>query len=280
MRTAIPAALCAANRRDAGAISLNRFIGLLPFSARVLHAEERHLSISSRSVACSVIVGYSTKTLADDCQAVSVGFVEVGGAGINLTSLKLNVDGACYGDIYIELLNGAGRTTDTYSWYQGARGKDDGWYNDDDELIGVDVDDVVFTPGMGLWLTGINGEVLTTAGKVYQADLGLYLLDDSQMLGNPYAAPIKLAENIEVVADGTCYGDIYIEMLSSSGRTTDTYSWYQGARGKADGWYNDDDELIGNDVADITFPVGQGLWVTGIEDAEFNITSPIPVSNN
>ena len=144
----------------------------------------------------------------------------------------------------------------------------------------MDVDDVVFTPGMGLWLTGINGEVLTTAGKVYQADLGLYLLDDSQMLGNPYAAPIKLAENIEVVADGTCYGDIYIEMLSSSGRTTDTYSWYQGARGKADGWYNDDDELIGNDVADITFPVGQGLWVTGIEDAEFNITSPIPVSNN
>ena len=140
------------------------------------------------------------------------------------------------------------------------------------------MDDVVFNPGTGLWLTGIDGEILTTAGKVYQADLGLTLADDSQMLGNPYPTSIGLAANIEVVADGTCNGDIYIEMLDSLGRTTDTYYWYQNASGKDDGWYNDDGDLIGDDVEDITFQAGQGLWVNGIEDAEFNFTSPIPAN--
>ena len=228
----------------------------------------------------SPAVGYTQTTLADDSQAISVGFTEVGGAGFNLTSIKLDVDGTCNGDIYIEILNSAGYTTDTYYWYQNARGKADGWYNDDGDQIGEDVDDIVFTPGTGLWLTGIDGEALTTAGKVYQADLGLTLADDSQMLGNPYAAPIGLSANIEVVADGTCNGDIYIEMLDSAGYTTDTYYWYQNARGKTDGWYNDDGDLIGDDVDDVVFPAGTGLWVNGIEDAEFNFTSPIPVANN
>ena len=207
-----------------------------------------------------------------------MGFTEVGGAGFNLTSIKLDVDGSCSGDIYIEVLDGLGRTTDTYYWYQNAFGKDDGWYNDDDDLIGEDVDDVVFTPGQGLWLNGIDGESFTAAGKVFQADLGLTLADSSQMLGNPYAAPIGLVANIEVDAGGSCSGDIYIEMLDPLGRTTDTYYWYQSAFGKDDGWYNDDDDLIGDDVDDIIFPAGQGLWVNGIEDAEFNFTSPIPAT--
>ena len=234
--------------------------------------------VAMADIVSSDIVGYNTATLADDSQAVAVGFTEVGGTGFNLTSLKLDVEGACNGDIYIEILDSLGRTTDTYYWYQNARGKEDGWYNDDGDLIGEDVDDVVFNPGTGLWLTGIDGEILTTAGKVYQADLGLTLADDSQMLGNPYPTSIGLAANIEVVADGTCNGDIYIEMLDSLGRTTDTYYWYQNARGKDDGWYNDDGDLIGDDVEDITFQAGQGLWVNGIEDAEFNFTSPIPAN--
>ena len=93
-------------------------------------------------------------------------------------------------------MDSAGYTTDTYYWYQNARGKTDGWYNDDGDLIGEDVDDILFSPGTGLWLTGIDGEVLTTAGKVFQADLGLTLADDIQMLGNPYPTAIGLAANI------------------------------------------------------------------------------------
>ena len=206
-----------------------------------------------------------------------MGFLEVGGAGFNLTSLKLDAESS--GDIYIEILNSAGRTINTYSWYKNAFGKEDGWYNDDDELIGDEAEDIVFTPGTGLWLTGIDGEVLTTAGKVFQADLALTLQDDSQMLGNPYPAPIGLAENIEIDTDASS-GDIYIEMLNSAGRTVATYSYYKNAFGKDDGWYNDDDELIGDEVDDVIFPAGQGLWVTGVDGDGFNITSPIPASAN
>ena len=221
-------------------------------------------------------MGYTQTALADDSQAVSVGFVEVGGSGFNLTSLQVNV-ASCYGDIYMEMLDSAGYTTDTYYWYKNAGFRADGWYNDDGDQIGEDVDDVTFIPGQGLWLTGIDGETITTAGKVYQADLSVTLADDSQMLGNPYASPIGLAENIEIDI-ASCYGDIYIEMLDSAGYTTDTYYWYKNAGFRADGWYNDDGDQIGEDVDDVVFPAGQGLWVNGIEDAGFNFTSPIPAT--
>lgn len=207
---------------------------------------------------------------------MSIGFTEVGGTGFNLTSINLNV-ASCYGDIYIEMLDSLGRTTDTYYWYKNAGFRADGWYNDDGDQIGEDVDDVVFAPGQGLWLTGIDGETFTAAGKVYQADSSIPLLDDSQMLGNPYAAPIGLAENIEIETTA-CFGDIYIEMLDSLGRTTDTYYWYKNAGFRADGWYNDDGDQIGEDVDDVVFPAGQGLWVNGVEDTNFNITSPIPAN--
>ena len=231
--------------------------------------------VASTGVTSVNTVGYTTTTLADDSQAVACGFIEVGGSGINLTSIKPEADGTCNGDIYIEMLNSAGYTTDTYYWYQNARGMEDGWYNDDGDKIGDDVEDITFTPGTGLWLTGIEDNTMTTAGQVYSSDLSITLQDDSQMLGNPYAAPIGLAANIEVEADGTCNGDIYIEMLNSAGYTTDTYYWYQNARGMEDGWYNDDGDLIGDDVEDITFPAGTGLWVSGLDGALFNITSPI-----
>ena len=234
--------------------------------------------VAMADIVSSDIVGYTTKTLADDKQAVSVGFIEVGGAGFNLTSLKLDVTGSCSGDIYIEILDTLGYTTQTYYWYQNAFGRDDGWYNDDDDKIGEDVDDIVFTPGTGLWLTGLDGEGLTTAGKVIQADISIALADDKQMIGNPYAAPIGLVANVEIEMDGSCSGDVYIEMLDSLGYTTQTYYWYQNAFGRDDGWYNDDDDKIGDDVDDVVFPAGQGLWVTGMDEANFNITSPIPAN--
>ena len=193
--------------------------------------------------------------------------------------MKLDVGSAkCNGDIYIEILDSLGYTEQTYYWYQNSFGKDDGWYNDDDDMIGVDVDDIVFAPGTGLWLTGIDGEELTTAGKVYQADISIPLADDKQMIGNPYAASIGLAANVTIEMTGKSNGDVYIEMLDSLGYTEQTYYWYQNSFGKDDGWYNDDDDVIGDDVDDIIFPAGQGLWVTGLEGANFNITSPIPAN--
>jgi len=108
-------------------------------------------------LASANIVGYTTQTLADDSQAIASSFVEVSGDAINLTTIKPSVDGSCNGDIYIEMLDSAGFTTATYSWYQNSRGKEDGWYNDDDELIGEDADDIPFAAGTSLWVCGIEG---------------------------------------------------------------------------------------------------------------------------
>ena len=111
-----------------------------------------------------------------------------------------------------------------------------------------------------------------------QSDISIPLADDKQMIGNPYAAPIGLVANVEIEMDGSCSGDVYIEMLDSLGYTTQTYYWYQNAFGRDDGWYNDDDDKIGEDVEDVVFSAGQGLWVTGMDEANFNITSPIPAN--
>jgi hypothetical protein len=216
------------------------------------------------------VVGYTTQTLADDSQAIAAGFIEVSGEGLNLTTIKPTADGTCAGDIYIEMLDSAGFTTATYYWYQGSRGKEDGWYNDDDEMIGEDVDDITFAPGTGLWLTGIDGDTLTVSGQVFKDDLSLILLDDSQMLGNPYPAEINLAANIEVVAEDSCAGDIYIEMLDSAGFTTATYYWYNdGGPGYPAGWF----DFAGLVSAGIALDPGESVF---FYSEETGVTATVP----
>ena len=205
--------------------------------------------------------------------------------GIYVSQIQVQYDGTSVGDICIEKLNDAGVTTETYWWFCNARGKEDGWYNDDEQLIGSDDEeigtpDILIPAGEGLWVTGLEDGVMPFAGEVFEADKSIPLADNKQMLANPYPCDLPLSASIWVDYDGTSVGDICIEKLNDAGVTTETYWWFCNARGKEDGWYNDDEQLIGSDdeeigTPEIVFPASTGLWVTGLEDATFKITSPL-----
>lgn len=233
--------------------------------------------VAMADVTSANIVGYQNKELQDNKQALSSGFVAIGekDAGFWLTSVMPVYDGQVGGDIYIERLNDAGVTIESYSFMQGVRGKEDGWYNDDDELIGDEADDIFFNAGEGLWVTGLEDGVLPFSGEVFDADKEIPLADNKQMLANPYPCDLPLSTNIQIDYDEQVGGDIYIEKLNDAGVTIESYSWMQGVRGKEDGWYNDDDELIGDDGEEVVFPACTGLWVTGLDGAKFQITSPL-----
>ena len=200
-----------------------------------------------------------------------------------MTELKPTDMDECYGDIIIEMLTGGGVPIEgqVYSYFCNARGYDeDGWYNDQDQLIGGDeVEDVFFPAGTGFWVTGVAGTTWGQAGQVYEADKSIPLADDKQMLCNPYATSIFLGRDISVGECDECYGDVIIEMLTSGGVPIEgqVYSWFCNARGyDEDGWYNDQDQLIGGEeVDDVEFTSGTGLWVTGVDGYTFDITSPL-----
>ena len=189
---------------------------------------------------------------------------------------------SCDGDIVIEMLDEYGvaknASLEVYYFYKASFGKDDGWYNDEEELIGEDIDDVIFPVGQGLWVTGMGDTTWQQAGQVYDADKSIPLADGKQMLSNPYATGLPLSKNIWIGCD-SCDGDIVIEMLDEYGvaknESLEVYYFYQNSFGKDDGWYNDEEELIGEDIDDVIFPAGQGLWVTGMADTTFDITSPL-----
>lgn len=197
------------------------------------------------------------------------------GKGFYLTTVTPQYDDQVTGDIRIEKLNNAGIATETYEWMQDVRGKEDGWYLDGEDLIGEDVDDIFIPAGEGMWVNGLDGAVLPFAGEVYTDDKSITLGDDKQMLSNPYPCDLHLARDISIVYDDQVTGDIRIEKLNKAGIATETYEWMQDVRGKEDGWYLDGEDLIGEDVDDIVFPSGTGLWVNGLAGAKFNITSPL-----
>ena len=188
----------------------------------------------------------------------------------------------CYGDIIIEMLDESGvakmDSLEVYSYYYGTGEIDDGWYNDETELIGTDIPDVFFPVGQGFWVTGVDGTTWCTSGEVFDADKSIPLADNKQMLANPYPTSIFLARDIAIDCD-VCYGDVIIEMLDESGvakmDSLEVYSYYYGTGEIDDGWYNDETELIGTDIDDVEVPAGTGLWVTGVDGTSFQITSPL-----
>ena len=220
-------------------------------------------------------------------QALASGFATIGAdevdeegnpiEGIYLTEMIPTTD-KCNGDIIVEILDeyGVAKEMQVYSYYKNSFGNDDGWWNDDDEQVGEDIDDVFFPAGSGIWVTGVDGDGWNTAGQVYDADKEITLGDGKQVLANPYATGLSLANNIWVDCD-KCNGDVIIEILDMYGvaKNLQVYSFYYNSFGNDDGWWNDDDEQVGEDIDDVVFQPGEGIFVTGVDGYKFQITSPL-----
>ena len=71
-------------------------------------------------------------------------------------------------------------------------------------------------------------------------------------------------------------GAINIQTLDYLGNKIAAYFYHEGESGrgaKADGWWLEDTTQITAE-ADVEFPAGQGLWVTGVDGTKLEFTFP------
>ena len=187
-------------------------------------------------------------------------FVPVNGADAialkDLTPVGDDVD--TDGGITIQTLSSGGRTVDMYQWIDWGDPK--GWCDGDYAIV----DGVTFPAGQGLWVTGTSdGAAIQSAGKVGTADAVVQLRSGATATGNPFPITIDLQDIVPEGEDIDTDGGITIQTLSSGGRTVDMYQWIDW--GDPKGWCDGDYTL----VEGVTFPAGQGLWVTGTKDTEY-----------
>ena len=156
--------------------------------------------------------------------------------------------------IQIQLLTSTGKTADYFRW-EGSSGKT--W------IGGTTTDDIVDTEipvGQGLWvLNTANCAVnFQSAGEVGSADI-IQPLDNeggAVMVGNSFPVPVKLKNIIPTTETGTTLRrKIQIQLLTSTGKTSDYYRW-EGASGKT--WIG---SSTTDDIGETEIPAGQAMWV-------------------
>ena len=90
-------------------------------------------------------------------------FVDVADAEAGIDLLSLNPSSDVTSDqIYIQTLTPDGLADKTYSWNKPRKG-DFRWI-DLDEGTAIEEGDVVFAPGAGLWVGGVEGATITIPG--------------------------------------------------------------------------------------------------------------------
>ena len=156
--------------------------------------------------------------------------------------------------------------------------KNDGWYNEDNQLITA-ANDVFFPVGTGLWFGGKVGYSIRTAGEVIVATQTFPLITGNKMLANPYPAPIKLTSFVMDTGTDTkitASTGVKIQTLDADGYMEEIYVYHKGdSKGfKNDGWYNEDNQLITSEN-DITFQPGDAMWFGGKDGYTVTIPSPI-----
>ena len=231
-------------------------------------------------LASANVVGYHATALRAGATATGASFLSVGTNGCRLTTIKpTNLPSGYKGAINIQTLDHLGRKVARYNYHEGETGrgaKADGWWLENTTLITAD-NDVTFNPGEGLWVTGLDGVSLITSGEVLFGDVSCPLRDGATMIANPYPAAIKLTTIKPTNLPSGYKGAINIQTLDHLGRKVARYNYHEGETGrgaKADGWWLENTTLITADN-DVTFPAGQGLWVTGLNGTNLEFTSPM-----
>ena len=74
-------------------------------------------------------------------------------------------------------------------------------------------------------------------------------------------------------------GSITIQTLDENGGSLDTYKYYKGGslKYKTEGWYFGTDRITADN--DVTFDVGDGLWVAGLEGVTFTTSGEVVQQN-
>lgn len=155
-------------------------------------------------------------------------------------------------NVEIQLLTAGGNTESYYTWndwmYESACWVDGGL----NEASGV-----VFAPGQGLWIMGTSAsQGFQSSGKVGTNDVVVTLRNGGTATGNPFPVSIKLNDIVPTGEDTS--DDVEIQILTPGGNTDTFYTWNDWMY-ESPCWV--DADL--NEVKEVTFGPGQGLWVMG-----------------
>lgn len=167
-------------------------------------------------------------------------------------------------NVSVQTLDAFGRGLASYVWndwmFENAC-----WVNDSLEQV----EGVSFEPGQGLWITASSSEQsIQSFGQVGSADVTVRLRYGATATGNPFPLPIDLDS---IIAEGADTSDnVSVQTLDAFGRGLASYVWNDWMFGDAC-WVDDSLEQ----VSDVSYPAGQGLWVTGSSDAQYiRFTAP------
>ena len=243
------------------------------------------------------IVGWATKDLQKNGNAMCAYFFNVNSAkedgSVSLKLSDLTVTGYegnyCAGKLSLQILDGLGRATSNYLWWEGvAGGKEEaGWYSAKDanakRVCAENDNDVTFTQGDGLWVMCQDPALkIKSSGEVFMDDVCFKLRKNFQMIGNPYATTIKLSQiTVSGYADNYCAGKVSVQILDGLGRAIGNYLWWEGVTGGKEeaGWYSAKDanskRVCAENGNDEEFEAGKGLWVNAnVEGLVLTIASP------
>ena len=188
-------------------------------------------------------------------------FINVGGANaIDLTAITVKgYDEASADEVDIQVLTSAGKKAVAYYWFDVPGELEAGWYNADTELI--EAGTVTFAAGDGLWIGGQDGYSVVFPGQVKFSATAVALRSGFVAAGNMYPTAIDLADVTVSGYDEASADEVDIQILTSAGKKSVAYYWFD-VPGELDaGWYNADTELIQPDT--VKFEAGAGMWVSG-----------------
>lgn len=228
-------------------------------------------------------MGYLSKELANDYQAVAPCFRSIGVDGYKLSDLKVEGVEESKTEYFVEIqmLDDMGTPVAYYDWWHGGRAphnKGDGWYEGSTIIEGED--DVELVKGQGLWIQAVEGAYLVSSGEVLNENVLIELADDYQMVANPFPTSIGLS-NVKVggVEESKTEYFVEIQMLDDMGTPVAYYDWWHGGRAphnKGDGWYEGSTIIEGED--DIELAPGQALWIQAVEGATITFNCPYDLS--
>ena len=163
---------------------------------------------------------------------------------------------AIEGTVTASILDNAGRTLATYSWYD-VPGELYGWLDDNDDLA----EGVTVLPGEAFSFSAPDTTYrVKSAGEVPTTGIAVQLRFGSKRVVNPTPVPVNLNDEdptkmVTITSNEEAIeGTVTASLLDNAGRTLKTYSWYD-VPGELYGWLDDNDDL----VEGVVMQPGEGL---------------------
>ena len=184
-------------------------------------------------------------------------------------------DGGTYGEVYVQVLNDAGKDIATYYFFDFREEGETylGWYKDGEYDQPLAKGDVVLASGEGILTKCSEFEFpyqLQSAGQVLtDKDMPTLLRLNARMVSNVTPVNVDLKdcyvngydEFDPVTEDGGTYGEVYVQILNDAGKDTATYYFFDFQEDGETyfGWYKDgeyDQPLVKDEVV---IGPGQGI---------------------